>query len=140
MVVEAHVKIMGLLMLTLAAANALLPGRLRWREELKRLSPLNRQVFVMHAVFVVLITTLLGLMTLVYSPELLERTTLARGVMIGLGVFWGARFLVQACVCATPSWRGSGGDAVLQYVFAALCAYFAAVCAWALVWQTGGLR
>jgi hypothetical protein len=85
MVVEAHVKIMGLLMLTLAAANALLPGRLRWREELKRLSPLNRQVFVMHAVFVVLITT-------------------------------------------------------LQYVFAALCAYFAAVCAWALVCQRGGLR
>ena len=33
--------------------------RLRWREELARLSPLNRQVFLVHAGFVVLITILL---------------------------------------------------------------------------------
>lgn len=46
MSLEMHVKFMGLLMLALAAANAWLPGRLRWRDELRRLSPLNRQVFV----------------------------------------------------------------------------------------------
>lgn len=79
-------------------------------------------------------------MTLMYAPQLLERTPLARAMIIGLGAFWGARFLVQACICAKPSWRGAGADAVLQFSLAALCAYFAVVCAWALVSQTGGLR
>jgi len=136
---EMHVKIMGVLMLALAAANAGLPRWLRWREELKRLSLLNRQVVVVHAVFVGLITALLGLMSVVYARELLERTPVARGVVIGLGVFWGARFLVQLVVCAKRSWRGTGTDAVLQFLFAALCAYFAAMCTWALVHQGGGV-
>ena len=135
---ETHVKVMGLLMLALAAANAGLPRRLRWGEELKRLSPLNRQVFVVHAVFVVLITALLGFLSLACARELLEETALARAAVIGLGVFWGARLLVQVIVCAKASWRGSGSDAVLQFLFAGVCAYFAAVCAWALVHQRGG--
>ena len=136
---ETHVRIMGLLMLALAAANAWLPARLRWGEELRRLSALNRQVFVVHAGFVVLITALLGFLSLAYARELLERTALARAVVIGLGVFWGARFLVQVVVCAKASWRGTGGDAVLQFLFAGLCAYFVAVCAWAVLHQGGGV-
>src|SRR5687768_16989421 len=107
---EMHVKIMGMLMLALAAANAGLPRWLRWGEELKRLSLLNRQVVVVHAVFIGLITGLLGLMSVVYARELLERTPVARSVVIGLGVFWGARFLVQLVVCAKRSWRGTGTD------------------------------
>jgi hypothetical protein len=136
---ETHVEIMGLLMLALAAANAGLPGRLRWGEELKRLSPLNRQVFAVHAAFVVLITALLGFLSLAYARELLQQTALARAVVIGLGAFWSARLLVQVVVCARPSWRGTGGDAVLQFLFAGLCGYFVAVCAWAVVHQTGGV-
>jgi hypothetical protein len=136
---ETHVKIMGLLMLALTSVNAWLPGRLRWGEELKCLSPLNRQVFVVHAIFVMLITTLLGFLSLAYARELLEGTALARAVVIGLGVFWGARFLVQLVVCAKRSWRGTGTDAVLQFLFAGLCAYFTATCAWMLVQQTGGV-
>ena len=133
MELEMHVRIMGALMLTLAAANVGLPRWLRWGEELKRLSLLNRQVVVVHAAFVGLITGLLGLMSVVYARELLERTALARAVVIGLGVFWGARFLVQLVVCAKRSWRGTGTDAVLQFLFAGLCAYFATVCACALL-------
>jgi hypothetical protein len=125
-------------MLMLAAANAGLPRRLRWGEELKRLSPLNRQVFVVHAGFVVLITALLGFLSLAYARELLAGSALARAVVIGLGVFWGARLLVQVLVCARASWRGTGSDAVFQFLFAGLCAYFAGVCGWALVHQAGG--
>ena len=140
MAVEMHMRIIGLLMLALAAANAALPGRLRWREELARLSLLNRQVFLVHAGFVVLITVLLGSMCVLYARELLEETPLARAMIIGLGAFWGARFLVQVVLCTRSTWRGSGSDAVLQFFFAGLCGYLAGVCAWALVQQVGGVR
>ena len=137
MTVETNIRIIGLL--ALAAANAALPGRLRWREEVARLSPLNRQVFLVHAGFVVLITILLGSMCVLYARELLEKTPLARAVIIGLVTFWGARFLVQVVVCTRAAWRGNGSDAVLQFLFAGLCGYFAGVCAWVLVHQTGGV-
>ena len=140
MALETHIRIIGLLMLALAAANAALPGRLRWATELARLSPLNRQVFLVHAGFVVLITVLLGSMCVLYAREVLEKTPLARAVIIGLGAFWGARFLVQVVVCTRAGWRGSGSDAVLQFLFAGLCGYFAGVCGWALVQQIGGVR
>ena len=139
MAVEMHIRIIGLLMLALAAANATLPGHLRWATELTRLSPLNRQVFLVHAGFVVLITLLLGSMCVLYARELLEETPLARAVIIGLGAFWSARFLVQVVVCTKRTWRGSGSDAVLQFLFAGLCGYFAGVCGWALLHQIGGV-
>ena len=77
MTVETNIRIIGLL--ALAAANAALPGRLRWREEVARLSPLNRQVFLVHAGFVVLITILLGSMCVLYARELLEKNVAGKG-------------------------------------------------------------
>ena len=48
-----HLRIVGVLMASLVGVNLFVPKIFRWREELERLSLLNRQIFQVHGLFMV---------------------------------------------------------------------------------------
>ena len=43
-----HLRIVGVLMALLVVVNFFVPAAFNWREELSRLSLLNRQIFIAH--------------------------------------------------------------------------------------------
>ena len=57
--VTFHLRAAGVLLLTLASVHVFFPRRFRWREELARLSTLNRQIFQVHVLFIVLILVMM---------------------------------------------------------------------------------
>lgn len=86
----------GILQLTVLVASALVPLRLKWKEELKSLSRLHRQMYWVYGGYVVLSIIALGLIAIFNSAELASGTGLARGFCAYVMVFWGVRLSLQA--------------------------------------------
>jgi hypothetical protein len=129
-----HLRIVGLAMAGLAVLNLFIPRRFRWREELARLSLLNRQIFQAHAIFLVLTLGLFSALLLTSSDALLEPTPLGRAILIGLTIFWALRMLMQWVFYSPAIWRGHRFNTVVHYAFSVLWVYVCAVFASALGW------
>lgn len=134
MIAITLLRIAGILLLLLAAVNLYVPKRFAWAEELPRLSLLNRQIFVVHAAFIVLMILLMAALTLALPGDLMAPSRLSRALLAGMGLFWIVRLLVQWFVYDSRIWRGHRFYTVMHYVFTALWIYFSATFAFAL-WQ-----
>jgi hypothetical protein len=122
-----NLRLVGVLMAGLVVLNLFVPGRFRWRDELSRVSLLNRQIFQIHAIFLVLILGLLSALLLTSADALLERTRLARALLIGLTVFWGLRMLAQWFYYSPEVWRGNRLHTAMHYAFSAMWIYVTSV-------------
>ena len=102
-----HLRMVGALMALLVVMHLFVPARLRWREELARLSTINRQIFQVHTMFIVLLLAMFAVLFVVYAESLLEPGPLSRAVLTGLTVFWTLRLLTQWFVYSPEVWRGN---------------------------------
>jgi hypothetical protein len=127
-----HLRAVGVLMAALVVVNVVVPFRFHWREEMSRLSLLNRQVFQAHNFFIVLTLALFSVLLLTCSDALLEPTRLSRAILIGLTVFWALRMLMQWCFYSPRLWRGNTFNTVIHCVFSVLWIYVTGTCATAL--------
>lgn len=90
-----YIWVAGGVQLLIAASNFLLPSRLRYRENLSRLAPIVRQIFVVHSVYLVLILALFSALCFLYAPELAGGTPLGKFLSACLAMFWLLRILIQ---------------------------------------------
>ena len=127
-----HLRLAGVVMASLVVVNLLVPGRFHWREEMSRLSLVNRQIFQAHSVFLVLTLALFSALLLTCGPALLEPTRLSRAVLAGLTIFWGLRMLMQWCLYSPSIWRGHRFNTVMHYTFSVVWVYVTTVFAVAL--------
>jgi hypothetical protein len=127
-----HLHVVGLVMALLVVVNLFVPGRFRWREELSRVSLLNRQIFQAHSFFIVLLLALFSALFLTCADALLEPTRLSRAVLAGLTIFWGLRMLVQWFFYSPAVWRGDRFNTTMHGIFSMTWIYVTAVCAAAL--------
>ena len=127
-----HLRLAGVVMASLVVVNLMVPGRFHWREEMSRLSLVNRQIFQAHSVFLVLTLALFSALLLTCGPALLEPTRLSRAVLAGLTVFWGLRMLMQWYFYSPSIWRGHRFNTVMHYTFSVVWVYFTTVFAVAL--------
>jgi len=126
----------GAILLGLAALHPLMPARLRWKEELPRLSLLNRQMFLVHAYFIGLVLAMMGALC-AFAPRLLvERGPLARLVCGAFAVFWFARLVVQWFVYDRSLWREGGFNAFIHWLFTAFWIYLSSLFGWLFWLQT----
>ena len=129
--IALYLKIAGVLLLALAVAHGFFPRRFAWRTELARLSLLNRQIFIVHCLFIVLTLVLMGLLSLFYTAALSEPTLLARPVLAGLTIFWLARLLAQFLIYDSSLWRGHRLNTIVHVLATLLWSYFVFVFGWA---------
>lgn len=127
-----NLRIVGVLMALLAVVNLFVPARFRWREELSRVSLLNRQIFQAHTVFIVLLIAMMSALFLTCAEALLEPTRLSRAVLIGLTAFWGLRMLMQWFFYSPLVWRGNRLHTMMHGLFSLGWIYVTAVCGLAL--------
>jgi hypothetical protein len=79
-----------------------------------------------------LVVGMFGLLALLFTPALLERTALAHIVLAGLVLFWLARLIVQLFVYDQTLWRGHRFNTRVHLLFCFMWAYYAAIFGWAL--------
>lgn len=135
---EAHLRIVGWLMLGIAALSVYVPRRFGWGAEIQRLTLLTRQVFVVHAAFVSVAVLLLGLLFALYARALTEPGPLPRAILAGMLLMWGPRLLAQWFYYDARLWRGNRLHTAMHVLFSGIYTYFVAVFTIALLTQARG--
>jgi hypothetical protein len=85
----------GGLHLAIAAGNVSLLRRLRYRENLSRVTPIIRQAFVVHSIYVVFVVLFFAVLCLFFAPVIAGGTELGRFLSATMAIFWLVRFPVQ---------------------------------------------
>jgi hypothetical protein len=136
--IEFHLRAAGCLLLLLAALHPLLPKQLDWKNDLGKLALVNRQIFLVHVAFIVLLLVLPGLLALCFAPELAARSPLARAVLGGLALFWGLRLGTQLFVYDRRLWRGNARNTAVHVAAVLLWIYLTVVFGWGFWSQSSG--
>lgn len=112
-------------------ASAQVPARLGWREDLAKLTPLNRKLMWTYAGFTVLTIIAFGVLTLVLHDELVRGDRAALALAAFIGIYWTTRILVDLFWFGHSGWpRGVAfvfGHALLFLLFGALAATYIGV-------------
>ena len=85
----------GIGQLCLLVASVQVPFRLNWREELRPLPRLHRQMHWVYGGYVVLSIVAFSMISLFNAQELAGGSGLARGFCAYVAVFWGIRLVLQ---------------------------------------------
>ena len=123
---EIHFRFIGYLFLVLALSHIFFPKYFSWKQELSKLSLVNRQIMLVHSFFIALMVLLIGLLCLTSAHELIT-TPLGKRISLGLGIFWGARLLIQFVGYSSKLWKGKLFETGVHIVFAILWAYISVV-------------
>jgi len=102
------------------------PWYLNWKEELSKLSPINRDMMKFHTLFIALLCLMLGLLSLTLGEDLIS-TQLGKKISIGMGVFWSIRAVIQFVGYSSKIWRGKVLETTLHVFFSAFWVYMSVV-------------
>jgi hypothetical protein len=92
----------GLAQVSILVASAQVPSALRWREELRPLPRLHRQMHWVYSGYVVLSIVAFAAISVTNARELAGGGALARAMCAYIAVFWGIRLGLQAVFDLRP--------------------------------------
>lgn len=123
---EIHIQIIGTLLVILAFVHLIFPKYFNWKNELKTLSLINRQMMTIHTLFIALTVFLMGVLCLTSSNELTE-TILGKKISLGFGIFWTIRLFIQFFGYSSELWRGKRIETSIHILFSIFWIYISAV-------------
>lgn len=85
----------GFVQLAIASSNLFIPKKLKYRENLSRVAPIIRQIFVVHSIYIVGVVLLFAVMTFGFATELASGRGLGRFLAAAMAIFWLFRTPVQ---------------------------------------------
>lgn len=116
----------GAVQLLILAANFFLPRKLNCRENLARVSPMVRSIFVVHWIYIVLVLGIFAALSFWFAPELAGATVLGRFLSAAIAVFWLLRVPIQLFAYDSEIRRQNRlGDVVFLTAFSYLGIIFA---------------
>jgi hypothetical protein len=120
------IQLAGVVLVLIAAANIVVPRRLGYRENLARLSPIVRQVFVLHSIYMVMVVLGFAGLCLFFARELAGASSLGHALSWFLAVFWLSRVAMQVVFVDAETRRANPvGNAAYTLATAALGGVFA---------------
>lgn len=119
---ETHYKIIGILLMVLALIHGIFPKYFNWKEELKSLNLINKQIFQVHTLFIALMVFLIGLLCYTSSYELLN-TELGKKINLGLAIFWTSRLFIQLFGYSSKLWKGKTFETIVHIAFIGFWSY-----------------
>ncbi len=123
---EIHLKIIGILLIILALIHVIFPKYFNWKDDLKPLTLINRQMMHVHTFFIALTVLLMGILCFTSSEDLVT-THLGKRISLGLGIFWFIRLLFQFFVYSSIHWKGKKFETVVHIVFSLLWMYLSII-------------
>lgn len=127
---EIHFRIVGVLLILLAIIHIAFPKYFNWKEELKPLSLINKQIMVVHTFFIGLVVFLMGVLCLISTKSLIQ-TKLGHTLTLGLFVFWIIRLFFQLFVYSSKLWKTKTFETTIHIVFIIFWTYISGVFLWA---------
>jgi hypothetical protein len=85
----------GAVQLLILSANFFLPKKLSCRENLARVSPMIREIFIVHWVYIVLVLGIFTSLSFWFAPELAGASRLGQYLSAVIAVFWLLRVPIQ---------------------------------------------
>jgi hypothetical protein len=79
----------------LSIVSLVIPKILDWKGNLKNLQPLLRQMFWTYAAYILVINFCFGLVSILGSDELLNKSFLASSLTFFIGIYWLGRIAIQ---------------------------------------------
>ena len=104
---ELWLRIVAVAQIALAALSLCLARIMNWKPDIERMSPLVRDVFVIHSWFISLTLVIWGVLTWRFAAEMAHAPTeLTRWLCAAIGIFWGIRSVLQWTHYDSSHWRG----------------------------------
>jgi hypothetical protein len=119
---ETHFKIVGILLMLLALVHTVFPKYFNWKEELKPLSLINKQMMRVHTFFIALVVVLTGLLCFTSATDLIQ-TKLGKTISWGLGIFWTIRLFFQLFIYSSKLWKGKAFETIIHILFSLFWVY-----------------
>jgi hypothetical protein len=114
----------GALHLLIASANFFLPKKLRYAENLAKVAPIIRQVFIIHSIYIVMMLVFFAALCFAFAPELAGDSRLGTFLSAFLALFWLPRVGIQLFYYDASLKRQ---NRLAHFVFVAIFIYLAAV-------------
>ncbi|OQP54439.1 hypothetical protein [Niastella populi] len=114
---EIHFKIAGVLLMVLALLHFYFPKYFNWKQELGKISLINRQIMYVHSFFIAFAVFLVGLLAFTSAGELMQ-TALGKRISLGIGIFWGARLIIQFFGYSSKLWKGKAFETTVHIMLA----------------------
>jgi alginate O-acetyltransferase complex protein AlgI len=118
------------------SASFQVPARLRWKEDLVKLSPFNRKLMWVYAETTLLTIIAFGILTLFLHDDILRGDRSALALTAFIAVFWTARILVDFTYFSHSDWPAGpqfvAGHFLLTALFSAMASTYWAVLIWRL--------
>jgi hypothetical protein len=121
---ETSIALAAVPQLLVATANLFAPRIFRYRENLARVSPMVREIFIVHSIYIVLVVLGAAALCLAFPEELAGKSSLGRSLSAFLAVFWGLRLVIQLFAYDRDARRARP---VFDALFLAAFAYLTAV-------------
>jgi len=100
-------------------ASFQVPARMKWREDLAKLRPVNRKLLWTYGAFIVFTIVAFGTLTLALHDELLRGDRAALGLAAFIGLFWLMRLVMDFTVHTHADWP-SGRRFIVAHVLLVL--------------------
>lgn len=130
-----NLRIVGASMIMLAILHGGFYNRFNWKDELPKLSLLNRQIFYVHVFFIALALLMQGVGCIFFAAALCEKSTLAAAVSAGMCVYWLIRLIFQFVVYDKKLWQGKRFETCMHIVFTLVWLYYVVVFGWLFALQ-----
>jgi alginate O-acetyltransferase complex protein AlgI len=115
-------------------AGLQVPYRLKWKEELAKISTFNRKIFLTYAAYTGLAIVTLGTLSLLLHNEILHGDKAALYLSVVIGCFWGLRVLIDYFSFGHKDWPEGPmfviGHTCLTTLFVFLTVTFLGTAAW----------
>jgi hypothetical protein len=118
------IQLAGALHLFVACANFALPGILGYRENLAKVTPIIREIFLVHALYIILVLVGIGLLCLFFPSDLAGASKLGRFLCVFLAIFWSLRVVIQFCFYDPTTKRDHPFG---NFLFSIIFLYFAVI-------------
>lgn len=110
-------RIAGTGLIFLAVLHIPIGRYLRWVEDCRHLTPVNRSIFHVHTLFICLVLVLLGLPCLLAPEIFLEPSKAGRWLAWSASGFWTIRLYCQWFVYPTHLWAGKRMETAVHWWF-----------------------
>lgn len=119
---KLQIQIIGYLFILLSIVHIIFPKYFRWKEDLKQISLINRELMYVHTFFIAVTVFLMGLLCITASEDMIV-TELGKKLSFGFGVFWFLRLLIQFFGYSSELWKGKIFETVVHILFSIFWIY-----------------
>jgi len=121
-ILRVHFNLIGVLLIGLSMIHLIFPRYFNWKEELKDLSLMNRQMMKFHTFFIGLIVFMIGALCLHSTSDLIN-TEFGKTISLGIGIFWLIRLIVQFFGYSSKLWKGKNFETGVHIIFSIFWVY-----------------